>query len=86
MPDAAASAALDAASAAGAAAATALSGAAAQLTLGDPFLSSVEATQGPVAAYKEGRLKGLFRKVRSCLWGGLAGVSAMLALAVLLSG
>lgn len=63
VPDAAASAALDAASAAGAAAAAALSGAAAQVALGDPFLSSLEATQGPAAAYKAGRLQGLFRKV-----------------------
>ncbi len=51
------------ASAAGAAAAATLSGTAVQLSAGDPFLLAVEAEGGPIAAYKEGRLRGLFRKV-----------------------
>ncbi|KAL4424629.1 hypothetical protein ABPG77_002247 [Micractinium sp. CCAP 211/92] len=50
------------ASAAGAAAAATLSGTAVQLSAGDPFLLAVEAEGGPIAAYKEGRLRGLFRK------------------------
>lgn len=50
------------AAAAGAAAAATLSGTAVQLSAGDPFLLGVEAEAGPIAAYKEGRLKGMFRK------------------------
>ncbi|KAL4448617.1 hypothetical protein ABPG75_005836 [Micractinium tetrahymenae] len=48
--------------AAGAAAAATLSGTAVQLSGGDPFLLSVQAEEGPIAAYKEVRLKGMFRK------------------------
>ena len=64
VPEPCSSVALDAASAASASAATALSGLAAKLSSGDPFLNSVEATAGPIVAYKEGRLKGAYRKVR----------------------
>ena len=36
-----------------------------KLTGGDPFLLQVEpGAAGPLAAYKEGRLRGMYRKVR----------------------
>jgi hypothetical protein len=47
----------------GAAAATTLSGMAVKLSGSDAFLSAVEGAEGPLAAYREGRLKGMYRKV-----------------------
>ena len=62
----------DAASA-GAEAAVTLSGMAVKLTGGDPFLLQVElGAAGPLAAYTEGRVRGMYRKVRVVgllVWG-----------------
>ena len=34
-----------------------------KLSSGDAFLSALEGVEGPLAAYRAGRLKGLYRKV-----------------------
>ena len=34
-----------------------------KLSGSDAFLSAVEGAEGPLAAYREGRLKGMYRKV-----------------------
>lgn len=58
----------DEAAAVGAGAAVTLSGMAVKLSGGDPFLLQVEpGVEGPLAAYTEGRLRGMYRKVRVLL-------------------
>lgn len=59
----------------GAEAAITLSGMAVKLSGGDPFLLEVaDAGEGPLAAYKEGRIKGWYRKVRGAV-GRVGGTS-----------
>ena len=50
-----------------------LSGMAVELTEGDAFIRSLNVTDGPLRAYKDGRQKGLIRKASS-LFASLQGI------------
>lgn len=45
--------------------ASVLSGQAVRLSVGDPFLNSIDVAEGPLLSYKEGREKGFIRKART---------------------